>query len=349
MSATYNSLLPHRLPTPVQGVYSELVQRLQHDLDTPPPLPQPRKVPVRKVINGRTYWYWQWRESGKQVQKYIGKDTDPVTQTALAAAVEQAPPPADAKANLCELLRGLFGQAVTGPMARVLKELGADGLARTNALVVGTYAFIAYQGSFAIKWPQFAMTEDIDLAAWPLPSAFSLNLYESLQRTTLGFEPARRLDTAAPPVMYVVPNTHYRVDVLTPMVGRPHHDPIQIPSIRAHAEPLRYLDFLIDEPTLAAFPIGSGVLVRIPAPGRYAFHKLLIAPRRPTLDKRQKDVAQARTLLALLVMDDPAEVQSAWKALSRKPKSWAAAVTLQMQGFPADLKAELSDVLGIAL
>lgn len=343
---TYNSLLPYRLPTAMQGVYSELLQLLQFELTHAGPPPEPRKAGVHKVVKGHTYWYWQWRDGKKMIQKYIGKDSDPKTHAVIAAGRLST---MDQKTNIAAVLRGMFGNALNGPMGRVLLELGAAGLAKTNAVVVGTYAFIAYQGMFAIKWPQHAMTEDIDLAAWPVAGAFEMDLFAALQRTNLGFEPARQLDTADPPVLYVVPRTLYRVDVLTPLLGRIQHVPIHLASMGCHAAPLRFLDYLIDEPELAAFPVGNGVLVRVPAPGRYALHKLLIASRRQTGDKRQKDVAQAQTLLAMLVIDNPAEIQSAWRALKRKPKSWANEVVVQLRSFPGDLRAELGELIGVGL
>ena len=344
MSFAYNSLLRHRLPTALQGAYSELLQALVDNVQfgQVPDLPVHRTA-TRKTVKGRVYWYWQWRANGKTIQKYIGPDGQPATAFAIQVGL-QAP----SREVLCAALRPVFGPALTGPMAKILQALGAAGLGATPALIIGTYAFVAYQGMFAIRWPQYAMTDDLDLAATAQAEGDSVDLPLALAKTGLGFVPARHLDTADPAVMYVVPRTQLRVDVLTPMLGRPHHTPIALAALNAHGAPIRYLDYLLAEPVLVAFPVGTGVLAHVPAPARYALHKLLIAPKRVAGDKRVKDIAQATALLALLVGDDPAQVRQAWRALKRKPASWAAAVQEQMLAFPVDLRDELVELLQLA-
>ena len=350
MSFAYNNLLRHRLPSSLQGTYGELVDQLLLEARAAPTAAELsgdsaiRRTLTRKTIKGHTYWYWQWREGGKTRQKYLGPDGDPATMVRVLA--HQAPA---AREVMCEVLRPVFGPSLAGPIAKVLKELGAAGLGKTQVAVVGTYAFVAYQGLFAVKWPNFAMTDDLDLAASAVGCTAAINLARVLAKTGLGFQPARHLDTADPPVFYVVPLTHYRVDVLTPLVGRPAVGPLYLPDLESHGAPLRFLDYLLEDLLYVAFPIGTGVLTRVPAPARYALHKLMIAPRRPAADKRQKDEAQAQMLLALLVVDQPLAVRAAWQALVRKPKSWSAVVLEQMRGFPADLRAELAEVLRLEI
>lgn len=48
----------------------------------------------------------------------------------------------------------------------------------------------------------------------------------------------------------------------------------------ASADPLRFLDFLIYEPVRAVLLHKSGISVIVPAPERYAVHKLIVASRR---------------------------------------------------------------------
>jgi len=67
----------------------------------------------------------------------------------------------------------------------------------------------------------------------------------------------------------------------------------------AAAQPLRFLDFLIHEPVRAIVLHGAGVCVNVPAPARFAVHKLIIASRRLASDdgtaRSRKDRLQAAT------------------------------------------------------
>jgi hypothetical protein len=62
------------------------------------------------------------------------------------------------------------------------------------------------------------------------------------------------------------------------------------------AENLRFLDFLIYEPVRTVLLHREGVSVNVPAPERYAVHKLIVASRRLTdalgRAKRDKDLLQ---------------------------------------------------------
>ncbi len=57
--------------------------------------------------------------------------------------------------------------------------------------------------------------------------------------------------------------------------------PVVIKGLNSAAEPVRFLDYLIEENQPAAVPMGSGLLIRIPAPARFALHKLVVSRRRP--------------------------------------------------------------------
>jgi len=114
-----------------------------------------------------------------------------------------------------------------------------------------------------------------------------------------------------------------RVDFLTPNEGRDTDKPQRLPAFQTDAQPLRFLDFLIHQPEPAAILHGSGVYVHVPAPERYAVHKLMIARRRPEgAAKRDKDMKQAEALLTLLLKKRPHELKSAWEEAYKRGKEW---------------------------
>ena len=52
--------------------------------------------------------------------------------------------------------------------------------------------------------------------------------------------------------------------------------PVPIRRLNAAAEPLRFLDFLIEDPISAVMISGTPCLVRVSQPARYALHKLIL-------------------------------------------------------------------------
>ena len=65
------------------------------------------------------------------------------------------------------------------------------------------------------------------------------------------------------------------------------------------------------------------MLVSVPAPARFALHKLIVSRRRRDGDaKRDKDLAQAWTLLDALVRRRPADLRAAWVEATGRGRTW---------------------------
>jgi hypothetical protein len=84
------------------------------------------------------------------------------------------------------------------------------------------------------------------------------------------------------------------------------------------------MDFLIEKTTRAAVVGGSGILVNVPLPGRYALHKLWVAKNRPVSEhtKARKDIAQAQQVIDVLLEDRNEDLESAVTAMRLRPKMW---------------------------
>ena len=97
----------------------------------------------------------------------------------------------------------------------------------------------------------------------------------------------------------------------------------------ASATPLRFLDFLIHEPQRSVLLHKYGVGVTVPAPERYAVHKLIVAAERGGQDaaKRLKDVAQSEMLVDAMIQVRMKELlaDALREALARGP-AWRAAI-----------------------
>ena len=117
-----------------------------------------------------------------------------------------------------------------------------------------------------------------------------------------------------------------RVDLLTPARGREPGGPVPIPWLHTAATPLPFLGYLLEATVPAVLLGGSGVLLNVPSPGRFALHELWLARPRPLAEqaKARKDLQQADLLLEVLIADRPDEIRAAWTALARRPRERSA-------------------------
>lgn len=138
------------------------------------------------------------------------------------------------------------------------------------------------------------------------------------------------------------------VELLTPNEGPDRDEPVELPALGAYALPLRFLDYLIHEPTQAAALYRSGVLVNVPQPARYAIHKLIVATRRVSsaAAKARKDIEQSAALIRVLAEDRPDELEEAFVEACGRGPSWREAVDRGARRLPSDVKAALGNAAG---
>jgi hypothetical protein len=114
----------------------------------------------------------------------------------------------------------------------------------------------------------------------------------------------------------------YRVEILTDNRGPDTDTPSPLPALQTHAQPLRFLDYLLHDAVPAVVLWDGGVLVNVPQPERYAVHKLIVSQRRTaTAVKRPKDLYQASALFDALSERRAPDLAAAWReAFERRPK-----------------------------
>ena len=141
----------------------------------------------------------------------------------------------------------------------------------------------------------------------------------------------------------------FLVEFLTPNTGSADYEgrPAIMPALGgAAAEPLRFLDYLIHQAIRAVLLHGSGVPVLVPAPERYAVHKLIVATRRrDTGDggaKAAKDRQQAATLLsAMVLLRREEDVAEAWMEAWDRGPSWRDALEAILKVMDEALRTRL--------
>jgi hypothetical protein len=208
----------------------------------------------------------------------------------------------------------------------VVAALAAAGVFRLRGVLVGTVAYLTYAAMLGIRLPAAVMqTGDVDVAQFADVSAAvgdtTQPMAEVLREVDASFRAMPHLD--ANRIVGYAAASGLRVDFLTPNRGRETEQPQNLPALGTDAQPLRFLDFLIRDPVPAVLLHGTGILVSVPAPQRYALHKLIVARRRREGDaKREKDLFQAQALLDAMVRRRPHELRAAWVEAFGRGKAW---------------------------
>jgi hypothetical protein len=331
-----------RLPLLTQTAYARLLDLL---LTAEAGDPMTGSTLVSKTIRARRYWYAQRREAGKKIQRYIGPETPEVK--ALLERWRRGRVEANTRTELIAMARAGGAYLIGGAEADVLARLAP--VFRIGGVLVGSHAFAVLGNMLGVRWQDaIVRTQDVDIAH---DHRIAVALARDGVRVSIPqalddpFPRFSVLNPTEPATSFRVRGTDVEVEVLTPLVGKERHHPIRIETLGAAATPLRFLDYLIEETQPGAVLGGSGVLVNVPRPGRFALHKLIVAARRSRgatgTTKAPKDRAQASALLRVLLAELPGEITIAWRELSRRGSAWVTAAARSLSRLDHDLIEDL--------
>jgi hypothetical protein len=315
-----------RLPAPTTVLYSELLERLlaesaRRGIGTAP------GAFTTKTIKGTAYAYFQYSEPGGKVrQLYLGR-AGPELERVVERFRRERPAAEKERADLerlCAQIRVGGGWSMGPGPARVLKAFADAGVFDAGAVLVGTHAFGTTGNLLGARLSGASLrTDDLDLAAVSLLAASggAADAVDALERLKMGFLPVPALDPRRPSTSFKVRGESLRVDFLTPGAW---DAPVPLPNLGTYAHPLRFLDYLIENPEKAAVIDSGGFLTSVPAPARFALHKLLIQSERPAYQqaKAAKDLAQAGQLIEALGDARPGDLRLAYDALDAR--GWSA-------------------------
>jgi len=124
------------------------------------------------------------------------------------------------------------------------------------------------------------------------------------------------LSPTAPSTSFKIRGGNFRVDLVIPMRGK-QGEAQHVAPIKSYAQPVRFLDYVLEGTQKAVLLNKAGVLVNIPNPARYALHKLVVAQRRPPAQasKSNKDRAQVAQIIECLLEQRPGDL---WLALDAR-------------------------------
>jgi len=216
------------------------------------------------------------------------------------------------------------------PIGDLVAALARAGVFRLRSVLVGTVAYQSYSAILGTKLSNALLqTSDVDIAQFTQFTSISVAVGD---QTPPMLQVLRSVDKTFREVPHTAGHRHttsyigkggLRVDFVTPNEGPDTDRPQSLPALGTDAQPLRYLDFLIHEPLKAVMLHGSGILVLVPVPERFAVHKLILAVERPAgVAKRDKDVAQAEALILVLLEKRSEELRLAWEEAYERGPQW---------------------------
>jgi hypothetical protein len=292
-------------------------------------------VSTRK-IKGRDYLYVTTKDGATRQQRSLGPASDPEAQ-AKAAEIRQAAENAKGLRTTVSVLKKAYIQGPSLPLGKVLEAVANAGLFKQGVLLVGTAAYQTFPCLVGAYLPSIAlMTNDADL----LVSSFVAkdepqDLEKILQRADPTFKAHMSRDDSLPKVFKAANN--FQVDILTKF-GRGRKSPILIDDLKCSAEALKFMEYLSEESVEAVVLYGTGVLVSVPPPIRYAIHKLLIAQERKAQSpKRTKDLKQARDLIDVFLQTDSTAFEDALTEAKARGPSWRKNINASLR----DIKKEV--------
>lgn len=278
---------------------------------------------------GKAYWYFSYREAGVERSRviYVGPDNEQVR-----ALVEKFRGTRNTRALTPQALAAIhLGCTANAPKHfRVIKRLAEYGLFRAGAVLVGTHAFLAFGNMLGVRWRDAVTTLDVDLAhagnnvSVALPADIEVNVHGALQSLEMGLLPITELDGSIGTQYRNPKDAELRVDFLTSRTRS--NKPVIVPALNVALEPLKFMQFSLEGTTQACvFGRTGACTVNLPAPERYAVHKLLVYGERPVSQrtKSTKDLLQVAALASYFSQSGQAEVfNAAWRDLVTRGRGW---------------------------
>ena len=281
-----------------------------------------------KTVKGQKYWYFAFREGTRVRQIYVGPDN-----ARVRALVERKRQAADSE-KVGTLARAYVAHGATTLLPkhlRVIARLTDFGFFRVGGVLVGTHAFAGYANMLGVKWTGGDQTMDVDLAipgrniSIAVPGAPAADLHDALISFEAGFIPTQTFAGGAGPTYTLKGDPDFQIDFLTTL-GRDGPEPRTIEALSVAAQPLKFLDYLVQAPTQTVLLDAAGryAVATVPTPARYAVHKLIVQGERDVRfrTKARKDIEQAAALFQYLAANDARALQEAWDDAAERGPGW---------------------------
>lgn len=290
--------------------------------------------------------------ANKAVEHYIGlsRDKDAVARaTRLKRDIDEI----NSALSEVRILASAGYQVTDKPSYVTLATLHLNDLFRLGATLIGSHAFGALTNQLGIRTTAYK-TEDIDVARREaLALVNPVDFLQVLKGTGIDFVEVPRLKAQEPSTSFKqAGRSGFIVDLLAPSPDN-RIGLVPIPELQAHAATLPYLAYLLGRTHMGLLLGTTGICpVRLPAPERFAVHKLIVSQLRENRDaKVDKDLFQASVLLAALAESFPGAITEAVRemplsAVPKLKKGLAVARKTYLEAYP-DAGEEISSAIGL--
>ncbi len=347
--------LYRELPLAAQTAYAELAEMAQVAEAARSPAALSGKI-AWKTIKNRRYAYWAFKEiDGHKREYYLGPDGPAIA--AIEAARARGAPALEAVARQASATVAQGCMATPPKHFRIVKRLAEYQFFRAGGLLVGTQAFLALGNLLGVAWGDGTRTLDLDFAhAGPrgnlevaLPANLRADAHDALQSLEMGFFPALGGSKGLASQYVSEREADLRIDFLT--VVRRGHDDVRAPDLGVALSPLKFLDYLIEQPGQAVLlDRADAVTVNLPDPARYGLHKLIVAAEHgPKHPKYRKDILQALALMEWHLQRAPHAIVDAWKELAGRGAGWSKRAKQSLAAAPLaqrELTAKFAKAVG---
>lgn len=331
-----------RLPDTVALQYSELMQQCVH------PAPDGANISFKsKKVAGKRYWYLYISLGTRRSEHYLGEETPGLLDKMdeERGLWESTEDDRTTRARLVAMLLAGGATATPDNEGKVIALLERSGMFLAGGVVVGTLAFRAYANMLGVIWHSELQTRDIDLASdykFPIViprSKKPINLSNILLDSGMGFVEVPALNRKSPSTKFKIRGQELAVELLTPMRGRESAKPVKISGLDAFAEPIRFLDYLLEDIQPATLLYKHGVFINVPAPARFAFHKLVVSQRRRAgaVEKIKRDLSQAEQLFEVLIEGRPGDLILAYEAAEKMGGKFNQQLTMGMESIDSEV------------
>ena len=285
----------------------------------------------------REYWYHRGRNSDPRVSdsgnrtRYVGPCGDPEIEVRIGREMRDNADLSRLRDHADSLCR-MGWTSATNIEGRVLRALATAGAFRLRSVLVGSVAYQAYSGLLGVRLPSASVrTDDVDIAT-DFGISNSLDdtcddILQALRQVDPSFTPKPHLSDNAM-IATFKSSSNYQVEFLTTHRGSDEFtgrlSPLRSLGPHMGGVPLRYLDFLVRHPVRSMILYDTGIPVTVPAPERFAIHKLIVAASRGNGNpKVLKDLAQASELINAHAQNGSIDrIKSAWFEAWERGDSW---------------------------
>lgn len=282
----------------------------------------------KRTSKGKDYWYFAYRDIDQEVRMaYVGPDNERVRALIARFREIREPRPLAPPARIAIAA----GCTPAAPKHfRIIKRLAEYGFFRAGGVLIGTHAFLALGNMLGVRWHDGAATLDVDFAhagrnvSVALPADLKIDVHSALESLEMGLLPISEFNGQAGAQYRNPRDRELRLDFVTSMTRK--GQPVTMPNLKLTLEPLKFMEFSLEQTTQGCIFGNLGAcIVNLPAPERFAVHKLLVYGERPIKEraKSNKDLLQAASLIHWFAENGQAELlRHAWKDVTGRGKGW---------------------------